>query len=249
MMDFTILEKLTLESGSHSDFEEGVCVMEAAAYIAGEKFSDHPTCVSEVIGSFMRSWNDGLPDNEARDRLLKPLVSVIIGTKTTEADDIRRSQMAVDWMVRVYTPGWMDLLPTGKEIAAKLRALPELKTNADCRDAQPLLDEASKIASAARSAAWIAARSAAWIAARSAAWSAARSAAWIAAWSAACSAARSAAWSAAWIAARSAAWSAARSAAESALRETTEHLQASAQDLVRRMAAVCREHAHAQVPA
>ena len=59
-------------------------------------------------------------------------------------------------------------------------------------------------------------------AARDAAWSATRSAAW--------SAALDAAWDAAWAAARDAAW-----AAADALKTTTEKLQGSAADLVRRM--------------
>ena len=36
------IQTLHLESGSHEDFEKGMCVMEAAAYVAGENWSDHP---------------------------------------------------------------------------------------------------------------------------------------------------------------------------------------------------------------
>ncbi len=47
--------------------------MEAAAFIAGEPWSDHPACVCPVIAAFMRSWNDGLSDKD-RNRLLLPLI-------------------------------------------------------------------------------------------------------------------------------------------------------------------------------
>src|SRR6185437_10624017 len=75
---FAALEKLSLESGSHEEFEKGMCVMEAVAYVAGEPWSDHPQCAFPVITSFMIAWNDGLPNDAERDRLLKPLVPQLI---------------------------------------------------------------------------------------------------------------------------------------------------------------------------
>ena len=44
----------TLKKGSHESFSKGACIMEAAAYIAREKFSDHPECACPVIGAFLR---------------------------------------------------------------------------------------------------------------------------------------------------------------------------------------------------
>ena len=42
------LSTLILGKGGH-DPSTGACVMEAAAYIAGEDWSDHPDCTSPVI--------------------------------------------------------------------------------------------------------------------------------------------------------------------------------------------------------
>lgn len=62
------VQALLLQSGAHDNPEAGMCVMEAVAYVAGEKFTDHPKCASPSIAAFMRSWNDRLPD---KDRQLK----------------------------------------------------------------------------------------------------------------------------------------------------------------------------------
>ena len=229
------LDAIRLDSGGHDRFKDGHCVMEVVAYVAGEPHSDRPRCTSPAIAAFLRSWNDALDD--ADRQMLRFLVPVVIGTATGAADELRRAWMATDWLARTFAPAWLRLAGLG-EHAAALEALPELSTDELATAAMGVIEAAG---SAARSAARSAAGSAAGSAARSAAWSAAWSAAGSAAGSAAESAAWSAARSAAGSAARSAAWSAAGSAAGSALAPTVEALQASAVELVLRMAAVGRE--------
>lgn len=71
------IDTLTLGRGSHSPPSNGMvsaCVMEATAYVSGEGWSDHPECVSPVIGAFLRSWNDSLTETDRQ--LLKPRVTV-----------------------------------------------------------------------------------------------------------------------------------------------------------------------------
>src|SRR6185436_11442285 len=109
MTDLTVLEKIDLKHGSHDSRKKGVCAMEAVAYIAGLPHSDHPECTSPVLGAFLRSWNDGLPDNETRNRLLRPLIPLVIGTNTGPVDDETRAWLATDWLVRVHTPAWLEL--------------------------------------------------------------------------------------------------------------------------------------------
>ncbi len=70
-----------LKSGAHTANDgAAMCAMEAAAWVAGEPWSDHPECVCPVIGAFMRSWNDSLPDDR-RTALLLPLIPATIGTR------------------------------------------------------------------------------------------------------------------------------------------------------------------------
>jgi hypothetical protein len=218
-----------LKAHNHGEPDEGdefrACVMEAVSYVAGEPWSDAPQCACPVITAFMVSWNDSLPSDADRDRLLKPLIPLIVGTRSTPAVELRRSLMAADWLVRVHTPAWLRAAKL-EEQAKLLESLPEITDMAQCPSLMPALLAVKQDAAAARDAAWDAARAAA------------RDAAWDAAWDAARAAARDAAWDAARAAARDAAWDAARAAAWDALKPTVAHLQDSAQDLVRRMCAV-----------
>ena len=157
---------LSLSSGNHESFEKGMCVMEAAAYVAGEPWSDHPACACPVITTFMIAWNDCLPNDAERDRLLKPLIPDIVDTKSTPAVEERRSYMALDWLIRVHTPKWLDLVPA---LAPHAKALRDLEEIADLVGASA----AGASVDAARAAAWDAARAAA----RAAAWDAAGDAA------------------------------------------------------------------------
>jgi hypothetical protein len=224
-----------------------MCIMEAVAYMAGEPWSDTPACASPVVAAFLRSWNDALSDGD-RDRLLPAAVWVprLVGSRGDDTTEERRAYLALDWLVRVYTPTWLALVPSLAPHAAALRALPDI---VDMTTAE----QAGGMARAAGAAAWDAARDAARDAAWDAAWAAAGAAAGAAAWDAAGAAARDAAWAAAWAAAwdaardaawaaaGAAAWDAAGAAARDALHPTVETLQQSALDLLDRMLA-CGEH-------
>lgn len=179
---------------------------------------------------------------------------------TSDAVAERRGYMAVDWLVRVCLPKWLDLVPSLAEHAALLRSHPEISD-----------DETAATASAAlANVAWVAekvavdaagnedivtdamsdmravceatgvtnpevmesARAAARIAASSAQ-ETAWFAAWPAAWREALAKEEKASYAA--IAARTKANIAARTAAKDALKPTAEWLQASASDLLKRM--------------
>jgi hypothetical protein len=226
----------SLGSNSHESIEKGLCVMEAVSYVAGEPWSDQPKCACPVISAFMRSWNDLLPNDAERDRLLKPLIAQLVDSKSTKGVEERRSYLALDWMIRVFTPNFLDLVPA---LAAHAKALRDLEEIADMAGAVA----AGNVITAARAAAGDAARDAARGAARAAAWAAARAAAGDAARDAAWAAARAAAWdaagaAAAWDAAGAAARAAAGAAARDFLKPTVAWLQVSALDLVERMLAV-----------
>jgi hypothetical protein len=231
------LDTLTLDEGKH-DPNGTFCVMEFAAWLAHEPWTDHPVCVSPVIGAFARNWNDSL-NVEDRNRLLKPLVLDMIGTATTPQDEETRAWMATDWLARVHTPAWLRLAGLTKHAEA-LESCARIVDAVTAGAAQPRLEEARQASAAAWDAAWDAARDAA----RDAAWDAASAAAWDAAWDAAWAAARAAAWDAASAAAWEAAWdaasAAARAAASAALLPTVAALQESAVELVRAMCAVGR---------
>ncbi len=224
------LDGIILKAGGHAAREQAVCAMEAVAWLAGEPHSDHPSCACPVIGALMRSWNDAITTDEKRTALLKPLLPLLLNSKSTPEVELRRSYLAFDWLARVQAPAWLDLSPTLKPHADTLRALAPLADKASVQAAdKPLAAAGDAAGAAAGDAAGDAARAAAWDAAGAAAWDAARAAAWAAAWAAA----GDAAWAAA--------GDAARDAAGAALAPTVAQLEISAADLVRRMVALGAE--------
>ena len=130
-----ILDTMSLLSGSHKSLNEGACIMEAVAYVAGESWSDRPACACPVISAFLRSWNDSLPTDADRDRLLKPLVLQLIDTKAITDVEERRAYLALDWMIRVFTPKWLDLVPSLAPHANRLRNLEKIADLAGARAA------------------------------------------------------------------------------------------------------------------
>ena len=49
----------------------------------------------------------------------------LVGSRGDDATEERRAYLALDWLVRVHTPVWLDLVPALASHAAALRALPE----------------------------------------------------------------------------------------------------------------------------
>jgi hypothetical protein len=205
--------------------------MEWVAYLAGEPHSASPVCVCLTLRAFCIAFNDGLPDTE-RQRL-RPYLARTIGTAGDGLAE-QRSWMATDWLIRVYTPIWLDLAHL-EAAAARLRALPAVLDVENRSRAMVDLSQARSEADVAGGAAGAGARAAAWGAARAAACGAAGAGAGDVAGDAAWAAARAAARAAAGAAAGDAAWAAARAAAWDALAPTVAELQASAFDLLDRM--------------
>jgi hypothetical protein len=73
------LGRLRLAEGGHDSPRDGVCVVELASVLAGERFSDRPDCVDHVIGGYLRSLNDRVSHAE-RQRLL-PYAERAVGTR------------------------------------------------------------------------------------------------------------------------------------------------------------------------
>jgi hypothetical protein len=170
------LEGIVLRFSSHPSRATGVCAMEAVAWLAGEPHSDHPSCACPVIGSFMRSWNDALPDDDTRTRLLRPLLPLILNTRNI-AVELERSYLALDWLVRVNLPEWLDLRDDLKAHAIALRGLAPLTDEASYRASIETLQTATFAASAAAKMAGVATEEAATFAASAAARAKAASAA------------------------------------------------------------------------
>jgi hypothetical protein len=83
-------QTVRLSRGKHSSPSQGVCVMELASMLAGESFSDRPSCVDPVIGGLLRAYNDSV-DGERRQELYR-LASAVVGSAATL--DVERARAA-----------------------------------------------------------------------------------------------------------------------------------------------------------
>jgi len=231
------LDTITLTKGSHDTREQGVCLMEAVAWFAGQDHTDRPPCVSPILAGFGISLNDSRPAGRLQE--LKRFIPLLPGT-ARDGKDERRGYLALNWLIREYLPAWLDLVPDLAADAAVIRSLPPVTGIESARHTGFVVRQVKDHAGGARAAAaWDAAGYAAGDAAGYAAREAARAAAGNAARHAARDAARNAAWNAArrtgrppgdlaagdaaraaaalsaaaWDAAGAAAWNAARNAA------------------------------------
>ena len=81
-------QTIKLGKGKHSSPDDGACVMELASMLAGESFTDHPSSVCPVIGSFLRAYNDSIDDERRQD--LYTYASKVVGSRTSA--DIQRAR-------------------------------------------------------------------------------------------------------------------------------------------------------------
>ena len=174
----------TLGYGTHATPADGHCAMEWVSHLAGEPHGDEPACVSPVLRALCIALNDGLAD-EPRQRL-RPYLTRTIGTAGDGLDGAR-AWLAMDWLVRTYTPAWLALAGL-TEPATQLEALPAVIGDDSLRVGLDVLDDARHRARQARIRAFGGSGATAWASAltrgryaREAAWSCAGAAAWAAA--------------------------------------------------------------------
>jgi hypothetical protein len=227
-IDESKLAGIVLLRGSHETQEEGMCLLEAVAYVAGEEHTDRPICVDTLLAEMGRELNDLLPDDLRQ--LLMPVIPDLPGT-ADDGFDLERSYMALDWLVRVCLLAWLEHSPACREVASNVRGLDMIVDTASAERAVPVVRHAQQTA---RDAAEATAKNAAGVAAGVAA-SAAGAVSWSTAWIARKEAADADVVSIAWFAA-SDTWMAATWDTTDALRPTVEALQISAIELFTRMA-------------
>jgi hypothetical protein len=80
--------------------------MEAAAFFAGEAFTDYPQCVCPTLARIGRVWNDHLPNAERQ--ALKQYIPLLIGTHGGAALADARAWAYIDWVLRTMLPMWLQ---------------------------------------------------------------------------------------------------------------------------------------------
>jgi len=71
-----------LARGKHRNPRQGACFMELASYLAGERWSDHPSCTSPLLAAVARHVNDFTSD--AARPGLAGLIPAVIGVTTDD---------------------------------------------------------------------------------------------------------------------------------------------------------------------
>lgn len=66
-----------LSPGSHRSPRRGACFMEFASFLAGERWSDHPSCTHPLLAQLARRVNDLIGDEGRQD--LVPLIPLVVG--------------------------------------------------------------------------------------------------------------------------------------------------------------------------
>jgi hypothetical protein len=89
-------QTIQLGTGRHLSPSDGVCVMELASMLAGEKFSDHPAAVCPVIAAFLRAYNDSIDDRRRQD--LYRYASAVVGSRATRAVEQARLEWLAAWL-------------------------------------------------------------------------------------------------------------------------------------------------------
>ena len=149
------MQTIHLRAGDHPDNAREKCAMEAVAFLAGEKHTDCPACVSGSIGSFVRPCNDWFTQAE-RDEYLLPMLWDFIGTATDDkAVEGQRTYIVADYAVRVFAPIALDAV--GKSDAANvlrnLEKIVDRRTALSARDkAAPYATDTVAVASASSTA-------------------------------------------------------------------------------------------------
>ena len=75
------IEDIYIDTGGHTTPEEGMCLMEAVAYVAGETHSWRPQCACPVLTEYAANLNDAIKNGVLRNRLMKPLIPKLVSSR------------------------------------------------------------------------------------------------------------------------------------------------------------------------
>lgn len=125
---------MILSHGNHRTKDAGVCLLEAVAYLSGERHTDAPCCACPILTDYGRRLNDGpWPSDEVRTEALFPLIPLISGSKANLETERKRAAFLVTAATKTVFP--YILKNTGKSAYLPLfRRLPDLHTAADAHE-------------------------------------------------------------------------------------------------------------------
>lgn len=103
-------KNFSLTKGRHSSPDDGLCLMEAVAFLTGDPHSDVPQCACPVLANFARVINDAL-DDPTRDEFLIPLIPMLVGTSNAQrtrqsgtVEEQLRGEAFARWAINEIAP-------------------------------------------------------------------------------------------------------------------------------------------------
>jgi hypothetical protein len=122
-----------LSAGRHRSPRRGACFMEFASFLAGERWSDHPSCTHPLLAQLARRVNDLIGDEDRQQ--LVPLIPMVVGRRGDE-----RTWLTLP--VAVAAEPILDVPePTQRVLAAGL-----LSARQVCAEAGAAFDETGRLA-------------------------------------------------------------------------------------------------------
>ena len=135
-----------LSRGKHRSPRKGACFMELASYLAGERWSDRPSCTHPLLAALARLVNDHTTDAGRGD--LAPLVPSVIGlTSDDPRVDVRIALRAAITALPVAAAERQRVLAVS--ILAAERALVDLDGSVDTATAAAAADALAAVPDAA----------------------------------------------------------------------------------------------------
>jgi hypothetical protein len=95
MENLGLLDEIILYPFSHSALQDKFCVMEAVAWFAHERWTDHPKCACPILSDFMIGLNDNMDDVDRQ--LLKQFIPQLINSKASHEVEAKRAQFLLNW--------------------------------------------------------------------------------------------------------------------------------------------------------
>jgi hypothetical protein len=94
------IQTVRLSRGKHTSPKDGTCVAELVSMLAGERYTDRPSCACPALTAFLRGYNDGLDDRHRQD--LYGLAADLVGTRSCQSVSTARGERLVDlaWQYR-----------------------------------------------------------------------------------------------------------------------------------------------------
>jgi hypothetical protein len=137
-----------LSRGKHRRPSKGACVMEYASYLAGERWSDHPSCTHPLLAELARQVNDFISD-ATRQTFVEVVPDMIGLTSSDLRFDLRIALRVACTALPVVDQSRQQMMATA--VLTCERVLADL----DGRPGRPLgEDSADALASAPQAAAW-----------------------------------------------------------------------------------------------